>query len=162
MTRTKTSFKILSVHMLLAAASALAAGCSSETTDTSFPDENVLLALDSYEVLYRLDASGRVTYLRLEGRHLPDAIMAEVGKLTELDEMSLAGASFSEDSLAHLHGLKYLRRLGLGGTPITDKALVHLEKLEGLTEVWLTRRQFSPAALEKLKSARPDLTVHLW
>jgi hypothetical protein len=161
MTKMRTGFKGVPVHVFLAIACALAAGCTGETNDTSFPDENALRALDSYEVMYRLDANGRVNNLRLEGRHLPDAMMAEVGKLTELDEMSLAGASFSEDSLAHLYGLKYLRRLGLGGTPITDKALVHLEKLEGLTEVWLTTGQFSPAALEKLKSARPDLTVHL-
>jgi hypothetical protein len=151
--------------MLLSFALAGAAGCSRESpSEQSGPsvDESVLLALDYYEPIYRLDAAGRVINLKLDGKILPDAVFAEIGKLTELWEISIAGASFDEESLAHLQNLPYLRNLGIGATAITDTTLGHLEKLESLRQVWMPRARLSEEAIQKLKDARPGLTVHLY
>src|SRR5207249_581852 len=122
-------------------------------------DEKVLLVLDHYEPMYKVDTNGRVTHLRLGGRHLPTAVMAEVGKLTELHGLDLYGTSVTDEGLAQLKNLQKLRTMGLGATAITDKGLVHLEKLQSLQWVWLPSQTVTKAGRDKLKDDRPDLNV---
>ncbi|HZZ79506.1 MAG TPA: hypothetical protein VFE62_13370 [Gemmataceae bacterium] len=123
-------------------------------------DQQVLLKLDCYDPMYKIDADGRVTILRLLGRNLRPDALAEIGKLTELEILDLYGANLTDDGLANLNELQKLRMLGLGGTPITDKALTHLGKLQALNHVWLPKRAISKTGLEKLKEACPDVNVH--
>jgi hypothetical protein len=130
-------------------------------TPTLTLDQKVLLALDCYDPMYKVDADGRVTHLRLAGRHLPNAVMAEVGKLTELQALDLWGTTVTDEGVAHLKDLQKLRNLGLGASLITDKALVHLEKLQSLQWVWVPPRTVSKAGIEKLKENRPDMNVYL-
>ncbi len=125
------------------------------------PDEKVLLELDYFEPMYQVNVDGRVTRLRLGGRHLPTAIMTEVGKLTELQALELYGTTVTDEGLAQLKDLQKLRSIGLGATPITDEALVHLAKLQSLQWVWVPRATVTSAAIEKLKSERPDMNVYL-
>jgi hypothetical protein len=145
---------------------ALAVGCGSADTPVDSPivltpDEKVLLALDHYEPMYKVDADGRVTRLRMPRRHLPPEVFTEINKLTELVGLDLYGASVSDEGLARLTELRKLRNLGLGGTPISDKALVHIEKLQSLQYLWLPKNRVTKAGVEKLKTARPDLNVYL-
>jgi hypothetical protein len=146
--------------VLMAIVCALTVGCSGDSSAPAFPDEEVLRALDCYGPIYKVDANGRVVNLRLDGKLVTGAMLAEIGKLTELRQLSLYAAPLTDESLARLQNLPQLRSLGLGGTPITDKGLVHLEKLESLQWLWLPRA-VSPKAIEKLKSVRPGLNVYL-
>lgn len=123
-------------------------------------DEKVLQALDAFNPIYKVDANGRVTHLKLDGRHVLASALADVGKLTEIEELSLYAASLSDESLAHLHGLKKLARIGLGATPITDQGLAHLEKLPALRHIWLPKANVSDEGVAKLKAALPHLNVH--
>ncbi|HZZ80268.1 MAG TPA: hypothetical protein VFE62_17280 [Gemmataceae bacterium] len=125
------------------------------------PDQEVLLKLECFDPIYKLDADGRVTRLRLTGRALPTDIVAEIGKLTELHDLDLYGAHVTDDALARLKDLQKLRTLGLGGTPITDKALPHVAVLTALQRVWVPTKTTSKAAIENLKKKRPDLNVYL-
>jgi hypothetical protein len=124
-------------------------------------DEKVLLALDYYDPVYQVDEDGRVIKLHLVWRHLPDSVLAEIGKLAELRNIDLACSTVTDDGLAHLQGLQKLSGLGLGGTKITDNGLAHLEKLQSLRYLWLPKNSVTQAGVEQLKEARPDLSVYL-
>jgi hypothetical protein len=144
----------------------VAAGCRDSAVHTSpaaapNPDAKVLLALDYYEPMYKVDANGRVTHLRLPWRHLPAPVLAEIGKLTELQAIEFTGTTVTDEGLAQLADLQNLRSMSLVNTPITDKGLVHLEKLQSLQWLWLSKNRVTQAAVEKLKKARPDMNVYL-
>jgi hypothetical protein len=124
-------------------------------------DEKVLVVLDFLEPMFKVNTDGRVTHLRLGGRHVPTAILTEVGKLTELQGLDLYGTTVSDEGLAQLKDLQKLRSIGLGATPITDRGLDHLEKLQSLQYVWVPKATVTKSAIEKLKSERPDLNVYL-
>lgn len=146
-----------------AVALALLAGCGEAPVAPEaapFPDEKVLLALDPFDPIYKLDNDGRVTHLKLDGRHVPGSVLAEVGKLSELQQLSLYAASLTDDDVVHLEDLRNLRNLGLGATAITDRGLTHLEKLPELRNAWLPKANLSAEAVEKLKKAVPGLSVH--
>lgn len=124
-------------------------------------DEQILLDLDYYEPMYELDANKRVIRLRLTGRHLPEAIMAEIGKLTELRGIDVYGSTLNDDGLAQLKNLQQLKSIGLAATAISDKGLEHLEKLQSLQWVWLPKSRVTTEGVEKLKAARSDMNVYL-
>lgn len=123
-------------------------------------DQQILLALDYYEPVYKVDASGRVQRLRLGGRHLPPSVLAEINKLTELVALALEWSTITDDGLGQLKDLQALRSMGLSGTAITDRGLAHLEKLHSLQHVWVPRQSISAEAVEQLKQTRPDLHVY--
>lgn len=137
------------------------AATSSLTPRAPTPDEKVMLLLDYYEPMYKMDADGHVTELRLIWRHLPKEVVAEIGKLTELVMIDFAGTTLTDDGLSLLKDLHKLRSFGLGNTWITDNGLVHLEKLPGLERVWLTKQRITPEGADRLRAARPDLTVYV-
>jgi hypothetical protein len=125
------------------------------------PDEKVLMALDAYDPVYQVNAKGRITRLKIPWRHLPDSILTEINKLTELDELDCYATTLSDDGLAKLKDLQKLRAFGLQATALTGKAIAHLERMRGLRYVWLTRKLVGDDAVERLNEARPDLTVYL-
>ncbi len=136
-------------------------GPGSPAATVAASDQQVLLALDGYNPTYKVDEYGRVIGLRLPWHHLPVPVLAEIGKLTELQEIDLGSSTVTDDGLAQLKDLQHLKTMGLSGTQITVKGLPHLEKLQGLQQIWLSERVFTEAAVERLKEARPGLQVHL-
>jgi hypothetical protein len=124
------------------------------------PDERVLKALEPYDPVYKIDSTGRVVALKLEGKRIPASVLDEVCKLTELRELSLYMALLTDDSLVRLQGLSNLGQLGLGATPITAEGLAHLEPLKNLRHMWLSQSLTSTPAAEKLKAELPELTIH--
>jgi hypothetical protein len=144
---------------------ALALGCRGGAAPSGpepelTPDQQVLITLDGYDPMYKLDENGRVIRLRLIWRRLPPSVLAEVAKLTELRGLDLAFSTVDDDGLAQLKTLQKVWSLGLSGTPITERGLAHLEKLQSLQWVWVPKKAASAEALEKLKEARPDLNVY--
>jgi hypothetical protein len=127
------------------------------------PDETILRTLEPYDPIYKLNFSGRVVALKLEGRRIPASVLHQVGKLTELGELSLYAANLTDESLELLQGCKRLHSLGLGATPITEKGLAFLEPITSLRHMWLSNELVRPdpsPELAHLKDAIPELTVH--
>src|SRR5262245_48843266 len=50
-------------------------------------DEKVMLALNAYDPMYQVNAKGRITRLKLPWRHLPDSVLAEINKLSDLERL---------------------------------------------------------------------------
>ena len=123
-------------------------------------DEQVLVALDHYNPIYKLNADGQVINLQLNGRNVPASALVEVGKLKEVRGISLYAAQVTDESLANLHGCTKLQTLGLGATPISDKGLVHLEKFQDLSHIWVPKARVSTEGVNALKNALPALNVH--
>ena len=64
------------------------------------------------------------------------ATIVEVGRLTELEQLSLVGLlTVSDADLAHLQSLANLTRLNLCETPVTDAGLAHLKGLKKVLEL---------------------------
>jgi len=138
-------------------------GCTSAppaVEQTPSVDEQVLAALDHCNPIYKLNADGQVINLHLNGRNVPASALVEVGKLKELQGVSLYAAQLTDDSLANLQSCTKLRSIGLGATPISDKGLVHLEKLQDLSNIWVPKARVSTEGVNALKNALPGLNVH--
>ena len=129
-------------------------------TPTVSVDDQVLRALDHYEPMYKINATGQVVRLRLGSKHLPPSVLAEVGKLKHLEALELYGTTVDDDGLAQLKDLQKLKSIGLMATEITDKGLVHLEKLGELRAAWVPKKNISAEAIQKMKEARPDLKLY--
>jgi hypothetical protein len=148
----------------------LLSGCASETAPVvpNVPvaapvpsdDAKVLVALDYYEPMYKLDTDGRVTHLRLTNRHVPAPVLGEVNKLAHLQGLDLFAATVTDEGLAQLKDLQKLRSIGLGATAISDVGLVHLEQLKSLQWVWLPKNKVTEGAIAKLKEARPEMNIY--
>ena len=139
--------KFLGLFML---ASAVASGCSQNSPPPPTPetavtapllteDEKFLLAMDYYDPMYKLDAEGHIIRLHLTNRHVPTAVMAEVGKLTHLKGLDCYGSTVTDDGIAQLKNLKNLHSIGLGATRITDKSLEYFENMPSLQWIWVPR-----------------------
>jgi Leucine-rich repeat (LRR) protein len=99
-----------------------------------------------------VDFFGHVTGFTLIGFLRPaDTTLAEVGRLTQLERLSLDNASATDVGLVHLKGLTNLSVLDLRGTQVTDGGLVHLKGLANLSALWLDRTRVTDAGLVHLK-----------
>ena len=127
---------------------------------TPTDDAKVLLALDPYEPMYKLDADGRVTHLRLTNRHVPAPVLSEVNKLAHLIGLDLYAATVTDEGLAQFKDLQKLRSIGLGATAISDNGLTHLQQLKSLRYVWLPKNSVTEAGIATLKEACPELNVY--
>lgn len=139
-------------------------GCGQEVTPPApgpslTGDEQVMKTIDYLEPMYQVDFDKRVIKLRLSGRHLPPAVLAEVGKLSELRNLDCFHSTMNDEGLAQLKDLQNLRSMGVGNQ-ITDKGLATLEKLPNLQWVWVPKHRVTKEGLDKLKEARPDMNVY--
>ena len=125
-------------------------------------DAAVLEALAPCAPTHKLDDQGRVVELHLENKAVTDEALDQVRALSELRTLSLYGSAVTDAGLAKLAEMHRLESLGLGKTCITQKGLKYVEKIRGLRWLWLTSSNALPAsAVDKLKQARPGLTVYV-
>jgi Leucine-rich repeat (LRR) protein len=103
--------------------------------------------------LIGVDFFDRVTLVNLsQAPRPPDSVLAEVGRLNQLEILELAGnASVTDAGLVHLKGLTNLSGLGLNNTQITDAGLVHMKGLTKLSYLGLNGTQVTDAGLVRLK-----------
>ena len=78
-----------------------------------------------------VDYFGHVTKADMGSRG-DDAILVQVGKLSQLEELSVSGPSVTDDGLAHIEGLTQLRELARRGTAVSDRGLRHLRRMTQL------------------------------
>jgi internalin A len=102
--------------------------------------------------LIGLDYFDHVTAVQLYGpATAADAALAQVGRLTRIQELSGRLATASDAGLAHLKGLTDLSSLILRDTQITDAGLEHLSGLTSLTFLDLRGNKVTDAGLAHLK-----------
>lgn len=151
------------VCLLLAALLVAACGgCRKGAKGVNAADAACLEALAPYNPSHKLDESGRVVELRLDGKGVGDAALDQVKNLGELRVLSLYGSSVTDEGVAKLASLIHLEALGLGATQVTDRGLPPLERMPSLRWVWLTEdRGVTDRGVQKLQErALPGLTVY--
>ncbi len=78
---------------------------------------------------------------------------------TEARGLALIDTPVTDEGIASLLRLQKLTRVNLAGTKITDDGLQELSKLPNLEWVCVNRTQVTAAGVDRLKEARPDVTV---
>src|ERR1017187_8536797 len=79
-----------------------------------------------------------------------DKELAHVGRLSQIDTLSLPGARVSDTGLANLARLKRLETLNLWGNKITDAGLVHIKGLHKLRWLCLDQTAVTDSGLMEL------------
>ena len=105
----------------------------------------------------------RLRVVFLTSTELSDAAIDHLAGLPALEELTVEGSHFTDQSLQSLAQAKRLRTLELSSeTPtITDAGLRHLEGLPNLERVSLSHATISPIARERLLKAIPGLTLDI-
>ncbi len=96
------------------------------------------------------DNFGHVTRLILTTPSATDATLADVGRLTRLQELYVSSPSVSDAGLEHLTGLTNLSVIWLYRTQVTDAGLAHLKGLTHLSYLRLHGTRVTDAGLSHL------------
>ena len=99
----------------------------------------------------------QVVDLSVEGRSLPDSLLAAIGQLRNLRKLSLANSTFEEDNLEL--SFPELRHLNLTGTGLSDQALTKVADMPKLQKLFLYNTFTTPEALARLAAASPELQI---
>jgi hypothetical protein len=132
----------------------------------------------------KLAAHPQLTHLRIRGRGIDDAALAQItrlrtlrilnipqadltdsglaalGRLPELDSLRLGSPRVTDDGLPAIVAVSTLQRLHLIDVPITDRGLKMLAHMRQLESLYLDGATFSNEAIDELFQARPNLHVH--
>jgi hypothetical protein len=140
-------------------------GCGPRDPIVALQEMGAEIARNSQGQVNYIDLSGDLVFddrtgnlLRIETQ-VTAAGLSHLQDMTALQELRLSHTEIGDRGLIHLQSLSNLERLDLTGTSITDQGLVHLRGLKKLRKLWLDRSACSPAALEELTLALPDLAI---
>ena len=101
--------------------------------------------------LIGVDYFGHVTVALIGTRStVTEAVMLEVGRMTQLQDLILSNTSVGDTGLVHLSRLRKLTSLHLSGTQITNAGLASISGLTSLSALGLSRTQVTDAGLEHL------------
>lgn len=127
----------------------------------------------------------QLAHLRIRGRGIDDACLAEITKLKQLRILNVPRGSFTDEGLVHLADLPDLemfrfgsphvsndgmrtiarwpaiRMLHLIDVPITDQGLAELAKIERLQSLYVDGGEMTDAGWDALFKGRPRLHVHV-
>jgi len=120
------------------------------------------LVIDKYpmrhETLDVLQKKHRLRRLELSGPHVNDHLLAGLGPLDNLDELTLKQTSITDDGLRHLAGLRQLRILTIENAPIQGRGFAALENLSALRSLDVTSTRFDDEGMPALQTF-PSLHV---
>jgi hypothetical protein len=100
----------------------------------------------------RDDSLVNVTVVGLSGKATTDAVLVNLPRLSQLQELWLDNTNVTDAGLAHLERLSRLQWLFLDNTQITDAGLVHLRGLTMLRGLVLRGAQITDVGLSELQS----------
>ncbi len=89
--------------------------------------------------------------VRLDPVRVPDAGLANLEGLRQLQSLNLKNTEVTDAGIEHLKGLTKLQSLNLEGTLVTDAGLEHLQGLAQLQSLSLEGTRITDAGLEHLK-----------
>lgn len=101
----------------------------------------------------------KLSRLRLVSKRVSDAGLAALGEAAELQALELVLEQVDGSGLRSLVRLTKLERLHMMETPIVDESLQIIAQFLSLKKLTLSDTKVTPAAVQKLKSQRPDLTI---
>ena len=106
----------------------------------------------------------RLKSLNLYLTLVTDAGLASLGdgnyrSAAKIERLNLDKCPITDAGIAKLSSLTNLAWIHLGGTAITDVGLVELAKFNSLKEAVVTKTETTLEGIEKLRQARPDMTV---
>ena len=91
--------------------------------------------------------------------YVDDEALKEVGKLAQLQSLSLNGSRITDDGLSHLAGLEKLEVLSLRKTAITDGAVEHLIRLKQLRKLDVSGTKIGADGRRRLEQELPDVKL---
>ena len=140
-------------------------GCGPQDPIVALLEMGAEIARNSQGQVDYIDLSGDLVFddrtgnlLRIETQ-VTAAGLSYLQDMTALQELRLSHTEIGDKGLVHLQRLSNLERLDLTGTRITDQGLLHLHGLKKLKKLWLGRSACTPAALEELTLALPNLVI---
>lgn len=99
--------------------------------------------------------------VNLSGVRISDAGLAQLGRSAKMMELNLNGTQVTDRGLQQIAtAFPELRHLRLRNADrVTDRGLQHLTSLKKLTWLDITRGQFAPATLRRLRQSRKNLSI---
>jgi hypothetical protein len=129
----------------------------SHLLEVSFPEAGSPVGTRGLAALAPLTA--HIVRLDLSGAEVNAAGLAKLGPWPHLETLLLANTAVDDRALAALAGSPALRRLNLYATRVSDAGLGALERLPKLRSVVLSGTPTSAEARQRLRSARPELSI---
>lgn len=101
------------------------------------------------EAWFGAELFGTVSKIDLRDGDVNNALLKQIGALTELSRLDLSNADIDDEGLRHIVGLP-LRELWLQSTNITDASAAQLSNVKSLSFLQLNATQLSDSFLEQL------------
>jgi len=86
---------------------------------------------------------------------------AILGRLTNLERLTIMTPSIDDPQLSFLVGMTNLRRLELDSVPCDDRAIENIARLRGLETLEIIRSAISPEGMDRLRTALPRCNTAL-
>ncbi len=93
-------------------------------------------------------------YLYLDGTPVTDADCVDIGKFTQLTNLSLSGSKITNNGLSELRNLTRLSSLYLNRTQVSDAGMVHLQGMTDLDILGLEETAITNAGVASLVACR--------
>jgi hypothetical protein len=107
-----------------------------------------------------LTAADQIVELNLQDARLDDAVLADIGKFTELTRLRLSHNELTDRTVAALAGLKKLERLNLYSNPgITDASVEVLASLPELKRLDVWNTAITEKGMARLHELKPELEL---
>jgi Leucine-rich repeat (LRR) protein/predicted Ser/Thr protein kinase len=97
--------------------------------------------------------------VNLSDTRIGDKTMAALGRLPRLQHLWIENTPVTDAGVAMLADLPVLESITLNGTRITDNCLESLARIRNLKRAYLYRAGVTPIGAERLRAARPGLSV---
>jgi len=102
---------------------------------------------------------GRLVWLNLAGTGITDETVRRIAQMPNLERLHLENTAVTDIGVADLATLQNLRYLNLHTTRITDAAVASIAAMPALERVYLWDTAVTAEAVDRLRAARPELTV---
>ncbi len=131
--------------------------------DSEWTDDSLAAILKPKWPKWMVDSLGHdyfdnVVFVNLHDRG-NDAVMADVGRLSHLKQISRTGPHVSDVGIAHLRKLGSLQLLSLRNSQVTDAGIEQLMSMTSLKWLNLSKTKVSDAGASQLERALPHLKI---
>jgi uncharacterized membrane protein/mono/diheme cytochrome c family protein len=103
--------------------------------------------------------TANIFYLDASGKLIRNESLASIGKLTNLQKLSLANSLITNDSLSQLTALQELVTLNLTGTRTSEDGIARLKGLKKLKRVYVFGSEFNRSKLQILQVQVPGVII---
>lgn len=137
----------------------LLAGCGDNSPSLHPEEAAAVERIRSLGGKVELSGDHRVIKVYLHETKVMDDDLAQVAKLSKLQNLFLGKTPISDAGLAYLSTLTELKTLSLNSTHVTDAGLKNLSALTKLKTLNLQETQVTAAGMKRLKQSVPDLKI---